>query len=599
MGDTIGYPGFNTGSSNWDNALGSLARGLFPDPSQRARGLAYGAQARENLLAGDKTISERNAGIAALMQARQLDQGSTAMPPAPSYHPSGVPGGAPIMDPPGNLPMSNGQGAPITPTQLYNATAGSDGHTGPMLAGTPPPMSPPSAVSPPAPNTTASNGSVPTEDTGSGPLHPGSVTPPGGGQKYAPPAQSNGSPAPISPGLNLATYVAMQAMAGRDATQAHIQGLAFLTSAFQQGIIDHNTFAWMTSGLGNNGMFESEQATTRVGMQQAGETGREGMRLRQQESQFGRTTQANQVTQDAQGNPVVNLPPAPGDTALRPVGTGFNQGLTEQSRGITTTGGGGPYGSGPVLQRQGAVQPGTPGFSAETDRQMNTPVQVVVGGVARDMTYGEYLKIPVPQRPPLSEKDAAAVRANTITQAISTGDTGPAGTARRAAIAAEPPKMRTEEEAKQFNSLIDATMQRRFAPVEGTPVYATTRGEPALIGDDTRAAVGSRAQDLLDQGVVRNPDQAINQAIDELTQTGHILTPDQLQKQRGKGTDLANPNIRTLQTGKGAVKVFHVPLAKPYEPGAVQLAPAGLQEGTLSKDRKYQMRNGFWYPYQQ
>jgi hypothetical protein len=60
-----------------------------------------------------------------------------------------------------------------------------------------------------------------------------------------------------------------------------------------------------------------------------------------------------------------------------------------------------------------------------------------------------------------------------------------------------------------------------------------------------------------------------------------------------------NPHVQAVNTGKGSAKVFRVPLAegKTYEPGAVQLAPQGLQEGTLSKDRKYQMRGGFWYRY--
>src|SRR5262249_42667196 len=128
-----------------------------------------------------------------------------------------------------------------------------------LTTGTPPPASPPVPGAPPAPNTTTSNGQVVQDNQGDGPLHPGSITSPDGGIKMSGPAMANGSPARTP--FTLGTYVALQAMAGRNPEMAKIQGMAYLTSAFQNGLIDHNTFTQLSGGLGNTGMYESDQST--------------------------------------------------------------------------------------------------------------------------------------------------------------------------------------------------------------------------------------------------------------------------------------------------------------------------------------------------
>jgi hypothetical protein len=612
MADEYGYgvPSFNTGASNWDTALGSLARGLFPDPSLQSRGLAYGAQAREAILKGDKSITEANSAIQALQMARAIDQRQRMMP-QPTYRPSGLPGGAPIMNPPSDIAMTVAGGAAaappapmpppsMSPVQLYNSTAGADGHTGPLLAGTPPPVSSPSPGAPPAPNTTASDGTVPQGDTGSGPLHPGSVTPPGGGQKYAPPAQANGSPAPVAPGLNLATYVAFQAMAGRDAAQAKQQGLAFLTSAFQNGLIDHNTFAQLTSGMGDNAMYESDQQTGRTLITERGATTREGMRLAQQESQFGRTTQANQILRDPQGNPIVTLPPAPGQTELRQIGPGFSEPLTQQSQGITTTGGGGPYGTGPVLQRQGAVAPGTPGYDANQDKLMNEPVPVVIGGVAKSMPYGEYLRIPLDQRPALDPQTTERLRALAATPSVQGQGTAAAEGARTGLGAATPYKPRTEEEAKNFGILVDSHAQRDYAAVHDA---WWNREDPAQLSQEAKDDVIARASDIQRQNPSLSPDEAIARANTELKQAGVLPTPEQMDPKRRDDPFsrkfFDNPRVASqlnAKTGK-PVGVFRIPHIKPYIPGAIAVAPPDAQDGdTVQKGNQTGVvRNGFIY----
>jgi len=327
MGTTISGPSFD---SNWNGALGTLSHALFPDPSRAAQAYYYGTEARNKILSGDTAITEANSAQRALAMQMALDR----MGPQPgpvTYHPSGLPGGAPIMDPPNTStdtyytpPGVPGPDGPH-PVQLYqNYGEGSAANPkGFATTGVPAPASSPApnAGAPPAPNTTTSNGQVPPNDQGSGVLHPGSVTAPDGGVKMSGPAAADGSPA--KPAFTLGTYVALQAMAGRNAEAAKIQGLSYITSAWQHGLIDTATYHQMLGGLGNTGMYESDQATNRAvtvaNIQEGGAIKREGMRLGERWQEFQGTPLQHTGVDPNSGQSTLLYPGTPQGTPL------FNQ----------------------------------------------------------------------------------------------------------------------------------------------------------------------------------------------------------------------------------------------------------------------------------
>jgi len=217
-GATSGAPTIQTGNPQWDRNLGGLAH-IFGTPGGYERGLAAGAAAREALLKGDASISERNAAILLARSLQQQDlTGAPVMPQQPTYRQSGVVGGAPIMEQPDGLTTSTGQPTP-PPLQAQQPQPGflarifGAGATQP----TPPASSPsPNAGAPPAPNTTASDGSVPANSAP--PDRTFNTT--GGGQHYAPAANPDGSPRP--PALNLGTYLGLAALAGQNPQMAQL-----------------------------------------------------------------------------------------------------------------------------------------------------------------------------------------------------------------------------------------------------------------------------------------------------------------------------------------------------------------------------------------
>ena len=603
--DYAPYAPFNTGNAQWDQGFNSLARGLFPDPSRAARGAAYGATAREALLKGDQSIAERNAGITAYQQAYGMDAtGQPQLPAPPSYRPSGVPGGAPIMNPPPGLNMTQSPVPPPAPSGslvglLANifGSGNSPNAKGVGTTGTPPPASSPAPNSgaPPAPNTTTSDGQPPTNDQGSGAINYNAINTTGGGRQYAPAAAANGSPAPVPIGIG--TYMALQAMAGRDAATAKEQGLAFINSAFEHGILPWNTATQMSGLQGNNAPYESDQATGRTIITQQAETGREGMRLGQQESQFGRTVQPNMTTVDAQGNPIVNLPPPKGSTTPVPVGRGFNQPLEEQRREPFTVGGGGPYGSGPQVSTKGDAA-GKPGYSAETDRQDQTPVKYVEpGGTVRAMTYGEYKARGAPF--PLTQDSMEAVRAAATTAALGGGGMKPSQTVRESTQTSSVPAAVESREGLYQRALVDQDGARRYAPLQDkwAGIYSGRRDLPAQYSAEARSDIISRANDIERDpnsgAAFHNMPEALNRATNELIQGG--LLPDDKNVDRGYQAWLAaNPSVK--KTDKGGV--FQIPSLKRYEPGAIAVAPKGANQGDIvgKGDQTGVVRNGFIYP---
>ena len=626
-----GYEGssfapFNTGNPQWDQNFNSLSRGLFGDPSGYARGLAAGATARENIIKGDTSISERNAAASQLLMALGLDRtGRPQLPPTPTFHPSGVPGGAPIMDPPAGMQMS----APppvssISPPGFLARLFGAGDHPndkGVGTTGTPPPASSPApnAGAPPAPNTTTSNGQVPTNDQGSGPFNYNAINTTGGGRQYAPAAQSNGAPAPVP--INLGSLMALGAYAGQPADVIKQGGQAYIASAFEHGLVPWNTAnqaastgptgagpngvvgagaTELSSLIGNNAPYESDAATGRTKLAEAGATTREGMRLGQQESQFVRTAQPGMVTTDASGNPIVNLPPPKGSTTLVPVGRGFNEPLEQQRREPFTTGGGGPFGSGPQVSTKGAA-PGQPGYDDVTNRMNNTPVKYVdKDGTIKGTVYGDYLQLPPGSRPPLTPDSVEALRSAAITAGMGTGNMDPAAKVRAGTIASTPAGDVKGEEALITDELLKDRIEARYAPSE----HPLDNKLPARLDANGAASVRARAADIMrdpnaSAAAHNNVSVATDQAISELIAAGQI-SPD-VDRGKGVSTMISNPNARELKDRGASQGVFIVPSKGQYQPGALGLAPKGGQENQLvdiGGGRKGRVHNGFVYPYQ-
>ena len=264
-----------TGNAQWDQDLGTLGGALFPDQSKQAMAYYYGSESRKAQLQGNKLIDQGNAQ-ARLMGGLDYGQGTTTMAAPTWATPQNVPGAFPIMNPPSNLPYGpgpNGTNAPLssaivgqpqpggvptptmTPTQAANTMANLvENHpNSPTQGPPPPPMSSPApnaGASSQTPTTTTSNGQPPPDDPASAAVHPGSVASGGGGVVHAGPANANGSPAPVMPGLNLGTYVALAVAAGHDAASAQAMGQATIAAAVQSGRITPQQAHELLAGVG-------------------------------------------------------------------------------------------------------------------------------------------------------------------------------------------------------------------------------------------------------------------------------------------------------------------------------------------------------------
>jgi hypothetical protein len=194
---------------------------------------------------------------------------AAAAPPAPAAPAAGTVG-ANLS--PGSLGQMVAQGGGPVPTAPPSAVADSVAQaldTSPGAQG--PAASPPTPSSPPAPNTTGSDGSVPQSKDFSQ-IHPGSLTPAGGGVKMSGSAAADGSPAPVS--FNLAQFVALGVMKGMPADQAAQMGQAIVANWVKTGQMDQATADNVLSGLGRPDMrvanINNAGATTRTGMEVAG-----------------------------------------------------------------------------------------------------------------------------------------------------------------------------------------------------------------------------------------------------------------------------------------------------------------------------------------
>jgi hypothetical protein len=247
---------FSTGNDAWDQGLGALSQGLFPDPSKVAQAGYYGAQQyKTGIEAGIE--KDKWGNLQGLSQ--YIQSGGWRNAP----NPSGVVDQAPGV----NLPHP-------TPGTASNGPAASAPGLPPQLtAGTPPPYSPPSPSAPPAPNATTSNGQVPQNDVGSGAVHPATVMPGGGGKVQAPPAGPNGSPSGIN--MDLSGLVSRMLSANLTPEQQALVLRTLSTGYVMNGNVAEPTQrAWdnMQSAFGNTAPLQSRTTIATTAMQ--GDTSR-------------------------------------------------------------------------------------------------------------------------------------------------------------------------------------------------------------------------------------------------------------------------------------------------------------------------------------
>jgi hypothetical protein len=289
-------PQFNTGSSNWDQALGNLSGALFPDPSKQVEAYYYGANARK---AQVETAKAKNALAAAHAVDAQLggnnaaptyDPGEagttimhdpyaagtpptsppTAIPATPGTGgmlaqavapgPSGTPltpgaPGASGANAGNNLPPGSTNGPPVPPSvvvsKLADAAAGAT--SGPL-----PESSPPSAVAGPSSNRTTTNGQVPDKNYGAGPIAPGSVGTGDGGPTFAGPAKSTGGHA--DPAFNYATLYSKLIQSGATDAQANAQLRAVILNAVASGKLPQASAEAMAAFAGEPSMQNTRTA---------------------------------------------------------------------------------------------------------------------------------------------------------------------------------------------------------------------------------------------------------------------------------------------------------------------------------------------------
>jgi hypothetical protein len=103
-------------------------------------------------------------------------------------------------------------------------------------------------------------------------IHPGSLTPPGGGTKYSPPAAADGSPAPAA--INMGQLAALGVLKGMPADQIQVVGRQIVAGWIKNGQMDPTSANQVLKALGQPEMATQEiaqaGATTRTGMEVAG-----------------------------------------------------------------------------------------------------------------------------------------------------------------------------------------------------------------------------------------------------------------------------------------------------------------------------------------
>ena len=249
---------FATGNPLVDNGLNTGASGLLGifDPSKQAQAGYYGAETAKILNDTDRQRFQLDKLKGLPTSPYPWAAGGTPIPPM-AQPPAAAPApGSPLVNAVAPLPPGGVQQAPGTPPQAPSAI--------------PPASLPPSVGTdgkplPPDPN-----------QPGGGVLHEGAVNPPGGGVKYAAPAQANGSPAPP---IDLVPFMNNYIQAGVDPTLVMHMGGALLAGLVSHGVIDQGTANRQAALIGNTAPYASDQ-TRASNMETTVQTGRNAQILK-------------------------------------------------------------------------------------------------------------------------------------------------------------------------------------------------------------------------------------------------------------------------------------------------------------------------------
>jgi hypothetical protein len=551
--------------ANTDQGLVTLGKALFPDPAVIAQTGYYGAAQREKMLSGNKIMGEQ-----ALTNnwIHRLDPRNTVhFVRAPSGSPVGAP---PIPATDEGTPMVGGgtygaspgaYGAPppasapslsATITQPPSGAAVSDymnTHPNPATSATPPAQSSPAPNSgaPPAPNTTGSDGSVPNNDAGSAVIHAGTFQAPGGGVKMAPPAQADGSPAPLA--FNPTLISALGAAGGINPSALNSTMASYVErEGRQSGVIDAHTADRLSSAFGNTTpltsttQVQTNAATVaggikQVELQQAGENQRKQMDIaaavaaaRAVPFKYQPGGPGTQVITTTTGKAV--------DEGLQP----FDQASDTAARALVNVQTNGPA-SPPTSMRQGDVKPGTPVFNQNVYDTATKPISVVDAATKQPATirYQDYLDAP-----------PGKYIYNPASKEIS------------------------PLEALQRKSVYNKVVQDAFPGIpqsRASQLGYAQRNEKAVLNpadDVTYTELANQYYTYGPAGVRGDPYAAGQMALKELQQKGVIRRS----VDREAHTDIYNPHIVEYQTDKGPVQYFRIPsLQEEAEPLKNTVAP--------------------------
>ena len=436
--------------------------------------------------------------------------------------------------------MAQGGGAVPTPASA-SATMDAVLAAAPQLSsGSPPPADSPAPNSgaPVAPNTTASDGSVPTNEPTSGIFHPGSITSADGGKKVTGPANANGSQA--LPSFTLAQYIGKATEAGLTFEQAKLRGQALIESLYDAHRIDETMYHHMMGSMDPsiiNQDTASRTAITTTGMSTQAQ--RDVANI-----QAGSAADVANINQ-AGALKVAGLPPEtivdpndPNKVTVLPRGAipttgiqGYNPNAVSTAIAPVTTQPGGP----------GTPTYSTPTATAQRDKiplYQQTPEQqqgavgtyidptnptALIQTTAADAA-NRGLKVP----PKTMEEwqalaQSASVNAKTEAEAQAIRD--------RVMANAPVQKTTTPNESVQNSNIIDQQLSMAM-PV---PVRSGLLGTGAFAGAKTNMlpsgaseAAGEMLQDLTDQYFTRNPSTRGNRvasakaAIQQLIREGYI-----------------------------------------------------------------------------
>ena len=522
-------PTFDTGNANWNETLGGIAGVLFPDQSKEAAAYYHGALARKAQIEGNKAISEQNA-------MTYLPNILGGQQPNYTYRPAGLTGAAPVLNPAQNLPgVTPGMPGPAlssaftppSPQAIAQSAANTPAVVEPFTRGTAPAyVSPaPGSGAPPAPTGTTSIGTTPTNEVGSGPVHPATLNTTGGGRPQAPPASSNGSPAQQI--INPAQYALAMSQAGiPDAVirnniatyfgQLHAQG-SITDRQYYDNLASVNITTPLTTTLSEAG------ATTRQGMSDKAALERTNV-----------TAAAHRYASDIALRTPGTYAVGGALRTMTPTQSLAEPGAIKAPAGPTEAQG---YAAGQVL-----TMPPGPGrqaalsdvYSLGTSAQTYGPYIPPGGGAPTTMAAGTAATTPGVQPEPASETQQIGRIAARASDPNATPEQRATAAKQLGDLQVALAKGKPPDQNQLFQQQILNYQQNNRA-------YAATRQDanqmPVYVTPDADVAIRNRAAQLMSDertGFRDHPDQAYNQARQELVANGTIESPKDVADKRKK-----------------------------------------------------------------